>query len=592
MNLTVARGGAFWSAPLELTEVSRRELVLSGARFFVALSSVAVVHFDRNIWCSYAPAAEAFLLLYAAHSLITLILGLVHDGCGPSFLASVHVADILWPALLALFTGGPNSPFFLLFAFAILAAAYRWSLRETLATALASVLIFLSEAALVTSNLGYRLCLLHGQFHFYTFLTEIACLLIFGGLLGYLAGRQKYLESETLAVKSILQNADPEASINETLEGVLRAILSLFDGKRVLLALNDLVTGRGFAWECGDAESGQEAFQFTEFDASERGQYFFPMPGKSWYLQQTQREGPCRLLVLDDQGRRLEKALPALPEHLFSERPFQSLFGVTFRFGNEWCGRVFLFDVRRKTGLESELRFFQELIGEVAPAVHSIYLLRRLRSRSRAVERARLARDLHDGVIQSMVALEMQVEVLRRQCAVVSSEAAESIENVRDLLRQEIRNLRELMQQLSAGKMAPSQILLCVEEIITEFQRETGISASFASDLETAALPPRVAREVAQIVREALANVRKHSGAHNVQVRLAAEADLWRLVIEDDGRGFEFSGRFSQAELDVAREGPRVIKERVHSIAGELAIESYPSRGARLEIQFAPKTHG
>ena len=84
-------------------------------------------------------------------------------------------------------------------------------------------------------------------------------------------------------------------------------------------------------------------------------------------------------------------------------------------------------------------------------------------------------------------------------------------------------------------------------------------------------------------------NVRKHSHARSVLVRFAGQQGAWKLVIEDDGRGFEFSGRLSQAELDAARRGPLVLKERVRSIGGELAIESVPGHGARLEIAVPSK---
>jgi nitrate/nitrite-specific signal transduction histidine kinase len=122
------------------------------------------------------------------------------------------------------------------------------------------------------------------------------------------------------------------------------------------------------------------------------------------------------------------------------------------------------------------------------------------------------------------------------------------------------------------------------EETVHNFQCETGICADFQSDRETEALPPRVAREVAQIVHEALANVRKHSGAHHVHIRLGVDEDSWKLVIEDDGRGFEFSGRLTLTELDAGHRGSRVIRERVHTLKGQLAIESQPGLGSRLEI--------
>jgi len=58
------------------------------------------------------------------------------------------------------------------------------------------------------------------------------------------------------------------------------------------------------------------------------------------------------------------------------------------------------------------------------------------------------------------------------------------------------------------------------------------------------------------------------------------------LTIEDDGRGFEFSGKVSYGQLKNSRRGPLAIKERVRAIGGELSIESNPGQGARLEIIF------
>jgi two-component system nitrate/nitrite sensor histidine kinase NarX len=102
-------------------------------------------------------------------------------------------------------------------------------------------------------------------------------------------------------------------------------------------------------------------------------------------------------------------------------------------------------------------------------------------------------------------------------------------------------------------------------------------------------MPQPVCRELTRIVQEGLVNVRKHSHAHSALVRLSARNGNWTLLIEDDGRGFPFTGRLSQAELDAMGKGPVVIKERVRVIAGELTIESNPGQGSRLEISVPQK---
>lgn len=592
MGFAVAVRNASLSAPLSLIEAHHREKVLATARVFAAFCSLVAIRVDPGVPGSYQLSAHVIVVLYLIHSLATLILVHLYQDGGPSFVLSVHAADILWPGLISLFTAGPNSPFFVLFALALLAAAYRWGLRETIGTALGCMVVFLGEALFAVSSLGSRFHVLHGRFHYDVFVPQIMSLVLGGILLGYLAEGEKKLRGETLAVRRLLQKANPEASVQEILSNVLESILMLFDASNAALVVKNTSTEQVFLWESGGAQKRPDSLEFTELDAPGRSRYLFPMPGTSWYLQRSHRAEPYRISILNDKGRRLNKLTCTLPETLFSGRPFRSLLAVTFKLESEWSGRIFLFDLRGSSGLESDLRFLQELISEVAPAVHSVYQLRRSRSRVRTIERTRVARDLHDGVIQSLIALEMQVEVLRRQASGVSLDAAEKLENVRNLLRLEVINLRGLMQQLRSDEAAPRELLLCVAEMVEKFQRETGIRAIFTTELETAAFPPRVSREVAQIVQEALANVRKHSGAGAVRVHLGIKEGLCKLTIEDDGRGFQFSGRLSQAEMDLSGKGPRVIRERVHSIRGDLAIESHPNQGARLEIQFAPKVYG
>jgi signal transduction histidine kinase len=287
---------------------------------------------------------------------------------------------------------------------------------------------------------------------------------------------------------------------------------------------------------------------------------------------------------VDHKGRRLRNESCPLPEDFLAVHAFRSLRAVSIRLGNEWSGRVFLLDpgpgARRKT----EMRFLQTLVAQISPAIYSVYLLSRLRSHAEAMERPRVARELHDGIIQSLIAVEMQVQVLRRQAADGSTPIDDELARLQNILHEEILNLRELMEQMKPLEMNAAELPDFLGDSVNKFQRETGISARFVPEFEEVALAPRVCREVARIVQEALVNVRKHSGARNVLLRFTSENGNWNLVIDDDGCGFPFSGRLSQAELDSTRKGPMVIKERVRSIGGELTVEAIPGRGARLEI--------
>jgi signal transduction histidine kinase len=226
-------------------------------------------------------------------------------------------------------------------------------------------------------------------------------------------------------------------------------------------------------------------------------------------------------------------------------------------------------------------------LRQVAPALYSIYLFRRLRSRAGAMERARVARELHDTAIQSLISIEMQVDVLRRRSNGHPQTA--ELERIQHLLREEVLNLRELMLSMRPVEIGPDQFLDFVAQLVERFRNDTGLDVRFVSELEEVTLPASACRELVRVVQEGLVNVRKHSGAKSVYVRFGAQNGLWKLVIDDDGHGFPFSGRLTLGELDDLHRGPTVIKERIRSIGGDMVIESSPGHGSRLEITVPQK---
>ncbi len=213
-------------------------------------------------------------------------------------------------------------------------------------------------------------------------------------------------------------------------------------------------------------------------------------------------------------------------------------------------------------------------------------------ARSAQMERARIARELHDGAIQVLLATECRIDVLRRHHIGAPARMAEELGRVQQLLRGSIVALRSFAQESKPLGLGSRQLVGFLADHVEQFRRETGISVSFVSEYNKIAMPPSVGHELARIVQEALVNVRKHSGARNVLIHLGSEKGRWKLVIDDDGRGFDFSGRLSLSELDAAHKGPVVIKERVCTIGGELAVESRPGHGARLEIALPQEVYG
>src|SRR5207302_8827506 len=132
-------------------------------------------------------------------------------------------------------------------------------------------------------------------------------------------------------------------------------------------------------------------------------------------------------------------------------------------------------------------------------------------------------RELQDDAGQSLMAVRLKVDVLPRQSASESPPLSDELSRIQGLLREEVLKLRELMQQMKSLDVDSKRLLGFLADATERFQRETGISARFHSDLDEIDMPRQVCRELARIVQEGVVNVRKHSRARQVLVRLCSK---------------------------------------------------------------------
>ncbi|MGO9647828.1 MAG: sensor histidine kinase [Terriglobales bacterium] len=583
-------------------EVRRIERWLASARVFLAVSALVAIWMDPGA-IRYSLWAFALLAFYLAQGVVIIIFLRRRQQSTPAFRLLVHSADIVWPALISVFASGQNNPFFLFFVFVLAAAAYRWGLWETVGTAAAEVSLLWLQALsfhwglmswITALAVRYRLPPLRidpTSFEPKGLFMRSIYLLVLGFLLGYLAEQQKQLRAEKAVIARILGKARVEAGVVGTLHEIASELLSMYRARLLVIASQELSSYRVYVGELSNPEHGS-GFHWLDPSDSDRQIYLKESPSVACYAERNGAGGSDHfsLLALDEETR-IENVNLEFLDPIARKHEFRSSMMVSFVFGQEWRGRLFLLDPKLTGDTEEELRFLQELVRQVGPAVYNVLLLRRLRLRAGAVERARFARELHDGAVQSLIAVEMQVDVLRRQSAIKPDVVPKELGRIQALLREEVLKLRELMQQMKTLDVDSKKLLGVIHDTVERFQRETGIVARFTSDLEEFDMPQPVCRELARIVQEALVNVRKHSQARQVGVRLGASGNGWKIVIEDDGQGFPFTGRLSQLQLDDLGKGPVVIKERVRLIEGELTIESNPGQGSRLEITI-PQQQG
>ena len=575
--------------PPDPSETRRIERWLATARVFLAVSTLVAIRMDPTE-LGHSWAAYGLFVFYLANGILILMLLRRRQQSTSAFRLLVHAGDIAWPALISIFAQGQRSPFFLFFFFVLAAAAYRWGLWETLGTAAAEVVLlwietltlahFLAGSVWWSSFTGLHVNLRDTQPERLFMLSVY--LIVMGLLLGYLAEQQKHLRAEKAVVNRILSRVRVEAGLNGTLQEIFGEALSMYHASRLLIAAQEAHSHRVFVGEliASETESASE-FRWLESAKADAHTYLDEFPGDVCHAQS--RGDRMSLVALDSGGVPVLKPDLGPIASLRKLQPFDSVVMLNFLFGAEWRGRVFLFDPSWRGEKQEELRFLLSLVRQVGPAIYNVYLLHRLRRRAGAAERARVARELHDGAVQSLIAVEMQVDVVRRQ-AESGQQIGGELVRIQSLLREEVLKLRELMQQMKAIDIDSDRLLGVLNDTVERFARETGISARFVTDIEDLNMPQRVCRELLRIVQEGLVNVRKHSGARHALVRLAAGNSGWNLTLEDDGKGFPFEGRLSQREMEDLGRGPMIIKERVRLIEGELTVESTPGQGTRLEV--------
>ena len=578
--------------PPDPGETRRIERWLATARVFLAISALAAVYMDPT-QLGHAPVAYGLLGLYLIHGVLVMTLLRRRQQSTSAFRLLVHSGDIVWPALISVFAVGPRSPFFLFFFFVLAAAAYRWGLWETLGTAVAEVtLLWIGSFVLLHARLGpggslpwpalSGLRVNVGEFEPERLFMLSVYLVVMGLLLGYLAEQQKHLRAEKAVVTHFLSRVRVEDGLTGTMQRIFQETVSMYGASRLVVASQESHSHRVFLGELNNPISGGlSEFRWLDARPPDAKTYLDDFPGEVCHA--SNGGNGWSILALDRDGNRVPAPSPVSVSRLREVQTFNSLITVAFLFGEDWRGRVFLFDPSWRGEKQEELRFLLNLVQQTGPAIYNVYLLHRLRRRASVAERTRVARELHDGAVQSLIAVEMQVDVLRRQ-AEAKRPIGEELGRIQGLLREEVLKLRELMQQMKAIDVDAQRLLGVLSDTVERFQRETGISARFVTDLEDLEMPQRVCRELLRIVQEGLVNVRKHSGARHALVRLVASGDRWNLTIEDDGKGFPFSGRLSHDRLEEMGKGPMIIKERVRLIAGQLTVESSPGKGTRLEI--------
>jgi signal transduction histidine kinase len=201
-------------------------------------------------------------------------------------------------------------------------------------------------------------------------------------------------------------------------------------------------------------------------------------------------------------------------------------------------------------------------------------------------ERGRLAREIHDGIAQTLGALQLKASQLEGSFPSQHiDEPRDHLTELQEMISRAYRDLREAMFGLHAVVEPGTGLVPALREYLAHYQDQYGLDVRLeASEDEPAVLDGETQAQVMRIVQEALRNVLRHAGTGRATVRVERSGDSLRLRIMDEGQGFEPG--FVEEREDGRYLGLRTMRERAESVGGTLSVDSKPGQGTRVVLQL------
>jgi signal transduction histidine kinase len=221
---------------------------------------------------------------------------------------------------------------------------------------------------------------------------------------------------------------------------------------------------------------------------------------------------------------------------------------------------------------ERDAELIANLSGLLALAVDNAKWFGRLRLFGAEAERARIARDLHDRIGQSLAYVAFELERLQE-----TGDHRVELASLHELVRSIVTELRETLYQLRASVTEDDDLARVATEYLARFEERTGIAVHWHHRVHQR-LPLNLEQEVWRIVQEALTNVERHSHAANVYVSWEVIGRHARLEVRDDGDGFD------PTAVGGDHYGLIGARERADAIRARLTVTSAPGKGTKLVL--------
>jgi signal transduction histidine kinase len=534
--------------------------LIAGGRVLLVASALLAVWLDPTEPAKNAEATYAFCVAYLGYSLLVGLLVWLEAGGLRRIGLVTHVVDLLVFTTLVYLTDGPtSSPFFAYFTFSVLSASLRWRRSGTLWTTLAALLAF--------NAVGLYFVAIEPLPHFELnrYLIRSVYLVVIAALVGYLGTYHERRHGDVAKLVHWPRGGGEDA------EAIRR---SLGQATAVCEARCGIVI-----WD-----EAEEPWQNIARVAEGRLERWREAPASPRAIAPGV---PTGAFLCDDCGA-VRPSVIVKGRHGLSrwrgqplEREFQQKFAVGRVLAAPFAGanvngHLLLLDPPRLTTDDLDL---VELVAHRVAADLDEIVARRTRAQTAGErERARLGRELHDGVLQALAGIGLQLNAIRRSLGSAPQSAEGRLADLEGLVVDEQRDLRFFIQSMRAVPIDPGRteasLLSHLADAGRRIEAYWNIKTTLECDGFEAPLTASLAEAVYRLVQEALVNAARHARASQAVVKLGSRAGRVEIAVAYDGRGFDFRGRFDLRSLAKANQGPVSLRERVAALSGTLEIDS------------------
>jgi signal transduction histidine kinase len=220
---------------------------------------------------------------------------------------------------------------------------------------------------------------------------------------------------------------------------------------------------------------------------------------------------------------------------------------------------------------EMELKRSQELFRNLSTHLQVV----------REEERTRIARKIHDDMGQALTALKIDLTWLNKKLTDDQPLIREKLQSMVTLINETIETVHNLSEDLRPGILDDFGLSAAIEWQAEEFQKRTGIECRINLASDESNLSKEKSTNLFRIVQESLTNVIRHANATKVEINLSEKDGILLLEVADNGKGIT-----KAAVTNPKSFGLIGIKERVHSLGGEVDISGTPNAGTRLKVKM------